>query len=103
LVAIAEMALAGRRGVKLDTDMGDLPPHRFWFGEDQARYVVSVPGDGLETLLRAAEDAGLPAKALGTAGGEALTLGDEPPLPLEALRSTYERWLPAFMDGGREK
>ncbi len=103
LVAIAEMALAGNRGVKLEADTGGLPAHRFWFGEDQARYVVSVPSDGLEALLSAAEEAGVPALTVGTVGGEALALGDEPPLPLAALRSTYEQWLPGYMDGGRKQ
>ena len=40
LVAVAEMALAGDVGVALISARGRLP--RFWFGEDQARYVLAV-------------------------------------------------------------
>ena len=38
LVAVAEMALAGSVGVALTPDRG----HAFWFGEDQARYVLAT-------------------------------------------------------------
>ena len=40
LVALAEMAIASGIGAELDA--APLAPHAFWFGEDQARYVVTV-------------------------------------------------------------
>src|SRR5436853_311914 len=40
LVAIAEMAMAGSRGVALDPVPSALPRNAWWFGEDQARYRV---------------------------------------------------------------
>ncbi len=42
LVAVAEMALAGDTGVDLLPRAGGGAPHAFWFGEDQARYVLAV-------------------------------------------------------------
>src|SRR5262249_28287476 len=43
LVAIAEMAMAA--GIGAELDRAPLAAHAFWFGEDQARYVVTVaPG-----------------------------------------------------------
>ena len=43
LVALAEMAMAAGIGATLDAAPDDTPAHAFWFGEDQARYVVTVP------------------------------------------------------------
>src|SRR5262249_46231066 len=40
LVAIAEMAMAS--GIGAELDRAPLAAHAFWFGEDQARYVVTV-------------------------------------------------------------
>ena len=40
LVALAEMAMASGIGAELDA--APLAAHAFWFGEDQARYVVTV-------------------------------------------------------------
>ena len=43
LVALAEMAMASGIGANLDAAPEDTPAHAFWFGEDQARYLVTVP------------------------------------------------------------
>ncbi|MBN8920803.1 MAG: phosphoribosylformylglycinamidine synthase subunit PurL, partial [Rhizobiales bacterium] len=42
LVALAEMAMASGIGARLYGAPALIPPHAFWFGEDQARYVVTV-------------------------------------------------------------
>ncbi len=52
LVAVAEMALAGETGATLLAAPGALPAHGFWFGEDQARYVLAV-ADGAALLAAA--------------------------------------------------
>ncbi|MEG6509275.1 phosphoribosylformylglycinamidine synthase subunit PurL [Methyloligella sp. 2.7D] len=100
LVAVAEMALAGKTGVTLQAET-PLAPHAFWFGEDQGRYVVAVEASRLRELLLQAASSGVPALAIGTSGGDALQLEGEPPLPLGGLRSTYEEWLPDYMSAGR--
>jgi phosphoribosylformylglycinamidine synthase len=100
LVAIAEMALAGGRGVALDASpVGRTPAHAVWFGEDQGRYVVAAAPDEVPRILREASKAGIPARVVGKAGGDALKLAGEAPLSLQALRSAHDRWLPRYMDG----
>jgi len=100
LVAIAEMALAGNRGVTLAAAPSTLPSHAFWFGEDQARYLVSTAPDTVSTIGDAAAAFGVPVRAVGTVGGEALMLPDDEPLPLKTLRAAHEDWLPRFMSRG---
>ncbi|MDR3537485.1 MAG: phosphoribosylformylglycinamidine synthase subunit PurL, partial [Acetobacteraceae bacterium] len=68
LVAVAEMAMAGNVGARLSSHPREIPGHAFWFGEDQARYVLAVPDSA--TLIRAAEAAGLQAVRIGTSGGQ---------------------------------
>ncbi|HEY3847745.1 MAG TPA: AIR synthase-related protein, partial [Acetobacteraceae bacterium] len=96
LVAVAEMALAGGVGARLSTHPRDVPGHAFWFGEDQARYLLAVPDSA--ALIRAAEVAGIPAMRIGTSGGKDLTLPDGGTISLEALRAAHERFLPLWMD-----
>ena len=43
-VALAEMAMASGIGAALDAAPDDMPAHAYWFGEDQARYLVTVAG-----------------------------------------------------------
>src|SRR6185503_4963838 len=50
LVALAEMAMASGIGADLDAAPEDTPAHAFWFGEDQARYLVTVPADRAEAV-----------------------------------------------------
>ncbi len=93
LVAVAEMALAGNLGASLDGAAGAA----FWFGEDQARYVVTTADpDG---VLRAAAASGVPAARLGRTGGAALTVPGAGPISLSELREAHEGWLPSYMAG----
>ena len=96
LVAIAEMALAGNIGVRLETPPNG-PAHAAWFGEDQARYVVAVAPGTAEAIRKAAADAGVPVRVAGTVGGDRIVLPGETPLALTTLKTAHEGWLPRFM------
>jgi phosphoribosylformylglycinamidine synthase len=98
LVALAEMAMASGIGAVLDARIA-LPAHAFWFGEEQARYVLTV-ADAEPVVARAAS-AGVPLLRLGSTGGPALALAlaGERPLAIDALSRRFEAWLPAYMAG----
>ena len=98
LVAIAEMAMASGIGAVLLE--GVAPAHGFWFGEDQARYVVTVPAAQADAVIARVTAAGVPVSRLGTTGGDALSLVGERPVRVSALRERFEGWLPAYMAGG---
>ncbi len=92
LVTLAEMALAGNVGCAVESahDAG------FWFGEDQARYIVTTKqADYLEQKAKAA---GIPLTRLGKTGGNTLSLKDSGMLALSALRALHESWLPHYME-----
>jgi phosphoribosylformylglycinamidine synthase len=95
LVAVAEMAIAGGVGVVLAPAPEGMPPHAFWFGEDQARYLLAV-ADG-RALLAEAAAAGVPAALLGRAEGTGLTLTGAFSISVERLRQVHASWLPAYM------
>jgi phosphoribosylformylglycinamidine synthase II len=97
LVAVAEMALAGGRGATLEVPANTLPLHAFFFGEDQARYVLEVYPARLDAMVNAARSAGIPLSVIGKTGGQALTIGSEPPISLEELQTIHESWLPQYM------
>ena len=93
LVAGAEMAMAGNIG--LDLEGPDDPA--FWFGEDQARYLLAVPGSIAASVLQQAEKSRVPARTVGRTGGQALTLNAGAPISLRELRRSHEAWLPDYM------
>jgi len=97
LVALAEMALAGGKGIELFPYDGRLPSHAIWFGEDQGRYLIACQPSIAEEIAERARLLALTARIVGRVSGDSLTLKGEQPLPLAQLRATHEAWLPDFM------
>ena len=99
LIALAEMAIASGLGAKLEASL--LPSaHAFWFGEDQARYVLTAKATEVPKIAAAAASQGVPLRVLGTTGSRQLTLADEDPILVLNLHALSEGWLPAYMAGG---
>jgi phosphoribosylformylglycinamidine synthase len=96
LVAVAEMALAGDCGAILLAGPAAIPPHGFWFGEDQGRYILACADAA--ALLAAAQAAGIAARRLGRSEASGhLTLPDGVAISMQTLRAAHERFFPAWM------
>ncbi len=96
LIALAEMAIASGIGAVLESPAG-IAPHAFWFGEDQARYVVTAKN--ADAITQRAQAASVPIRHLGATGGRIFAFGEERPVPVASLRERHEAWLPAYMAG----
>jgi len=97
LVAVAEMCLAGKIGVQLDDISGIVPAGSFWFGEDQARYVISVEPSDSEALLADFVNKGIPAYQIGIVSGKEISIDGHGSLPLEQLSAESEAYLPNLL------
>ena len=95
-VALAEMAMAGHMGATV-TAPAHLPAHGFWFGEAQARYLVTCAGAYRADIEAQAKIAGISLIFLGKTGGTTLNLGDERPILVTDLAQAHESFLPAYM------
>ena len=96
LVALAEMTMASRIGAVLESPAA-IAAHAFWFGEDQARFVVTAKN--AEAILDRAGTAGVAVARLGATGGSVLAIAGERPLVVSDLLARFEAWLPAYMAG----
>ncbi|OYU46937.1 MAG: phosphoribosylformylglycinamidine synthase II [Rhizobiales bacterium PAR1] len=96
-VALAEMAMAGNLGASIQDFDPELPKHALWFGEDQARYVVTCTGKDAAEIEHHLTEAGVYAKFIGVVGGKTLELPGEDPISLDEMRNAHEGWLPGFM------
>lgn len=99
LIALAEMAMASGIGAKLLAAPTALVPQAYWFGEDQARYLVTVPETEAGRVLAKMRGCEVPCVRIGTTGGDAIVIAGEAPVTIEALRTSHERWLPEYMGG----
>jgi phosphoribosylformylglycinamidine synthase len=95
LVALAEMAMGSGIGAGLAPVPDGIPAHGFWFGEDQARYVLALANGA--ALIAKASAAGVPARLIGTAGGGDLVLPDGTAISVSKLAAAHEATLPALM------
>ncbi len=96
LVGIAEMAMAGGTGIRLDVPASGISPHAYWFGEDQGRYLLAV-ADGT-ALVEAARRAGIEGRLLGRSGGDGLTLPSGATISLQRLTQAHHAFFPRLMD-----
>jgi phosphoribosylformylglycinamidine synthase len=99
LIALTEMAIASGIGAKLDAAPEAIVPHAWWFGEDQARYIVTVPEKqllGVLTKLKAIE---VSCVQIGMTGGQEIAVAGERAVHVKALQHGFETWLPAYMAG----
>jgi phosphoribosylformylglycinamidine synthase len=98
LIAVAEMAMAGRIGASLELpDEAKAMPLAWLFGEDQGRYLMTCKASGAEDLLARAQKAGVPALRLGQTGGDALTVAGHGSISVAELTRIHEGWLPGYM------
>ncbi len=94
--AVADMAIASGLGVVLESS-DTLPDHAWYFGEDQGRYLLSVPGNKLDQLQKLANQDGICLTFVGEMIGEDIMMGSSR-IRLADLQSKWESWFPKFME-----
>jgi len=72
----------------------DIP---FWFGEDQARYIIVVNPAKTTDVLAQAKKASVSISKLGKTQTDTLEVQGQFTLPVAKLVEAYERWLPEYM------
>jgi phosphoribosylformylglycinamidine synthase len=100
LVALAEMSVASGIGATLHDPPASMLAHAYWFGEDQARYLLTLPPERLAEIETLAARMGVPVAQIGRTGGDALTLPGQRTILVSALHALHESWLPAYMGSG---
>jgi phosphoribosylformylglycinamidine synthase len=99
LIGLVEMAMAGKIGVKIEALPRNLPLHAAYFGEDQARYLVTTRD--ADAMLAAAKAKGVPAQRIGNTGSKALSGPGLGSLPVAELTRINAEWLPRFMSAAQ--
>ena len=92
----AEMAI--KANFDVSTGQAKLPEAiLFFFGEDQARYLIAAPFAEAEKIVAEARAAYIPVTELGKTGGDAIIVNDKDKVALSKLRAAHEGWFPRFM------
>lgn len=95
-VAIAEMAMPNTIGAELHIN-SDQPLFATLFGEDQARYIITVSDKMLDKLIEDAEEANITTQVIGKTKGSSLKINDGNSISVAELYELNERVLPEHM------
>src|SRR5207248_1730785 len=85
LIALAESALFGRRGLKCPNVTGAMSREAFFFGESLGRVIVSIAPRQVPDLQRLMVHHQIPIHAMGVVGGENFQVGSDVRVPLDRL------------------
>lgn len=97
-IGLAEMAMASGIGATVN-QLKDLSPIPTFYGEDQGRYLVTIPRDQVDWFFaERIKDTGIFAPWIGMTGGSELKLGEARPVPVSEMTEAHEAWFPSFMD-----
>ncbi len=100
LVALAEMALAGDVGVEVGVAGTMFEPVPFFFGEDQARYVIAASPEEIDRIEGELRTANIVHAIIGqTIAAKVVRVTSEGEVALAELRAAHEDWFPRYMSG----
>ncbi len=98
LSALAEMALAGNIGLDVGVAGTTVEAIPFFYGEDQARYVLAVPAKEADKIEGELREAGIIHALIGkTIADKAVRVAREGEISIAALRKAHEGWFPTYM------
>jgi len=92
------MAFASGVGIKLSGPI-DCARHGWFFGEDQARYLLAVEENSVNPIVATAKAKGISAQIVGKVGGDRIQAIGAFDVSLEKLQAANEAWLPNLMNG----
>lgn len=93
-IALTEMALASGIGARIENMESSIP---YWFGEDQARYIITAQPEALAKIQAAAKAASVTLTILGQTTGTEIYWPDGSTSSVAALKYAHEGWLPDYM------
>jgi phosphoribosylformylglycinamidine synthase len=90
LIALAESALYGGRGLRCPAIAGSVSREAFYFGESQGRVIVSVAPRRVPELQQLMAKHHIPLYAVGVVGGDDFQVGSDIRVSLDSLRQAWE-------------
>lgn len=93
------MSIASGIGASINA-LNDTDLIPVFFGEDQGRYIVTIPREKVDWLLETRmAGVDVPLVWIGTTGGVELKLGEARGIPVAELKAAHDSWFPRFMNG----
>ena len=98
LVAVSKMCIKGNKGIKINTLKGLTNKYEYFFGEDQARYIVEISGENIQNVVEILNNNSIHFDDLGVIQNKNMTFNDDINLPIEEFSDTHTYWLKEYMN-----
>ena len=89
LIAVAEMCIAGNLGITIDEDKEF--SHRFYFGEDQSRYLLEIRPENFDQLKQLSESKNIVFEKLGVVDQAIIKINNLNEIKVSELRNNFEQ------------
>ena len=88
LIAVTEMCIAGNLGLTIDEDKEF--SHRFYFNEDQSRYLIEIKQENFEHIKQLAKIKNISFEKLGEVNQDYITINKSNTIKVSELKHNYE-------------
>ncbi len=97
LTAISKMCIKGKKGLKINKLKGLTNKYEYFFGEDQARYIIEIPKDNLQKVKDILSESSVHFDDLGIIQEKSIFYDSDINLPIEELSDVHKYWLNDYM------
>ena len=97
LIAVSKMCIKGNKGIKINHLKGLTNKFEYFFGEDQARYIIEIPKENIVQVNEILNKNSIHFDDLGIIQEKNVTLNGDINLPIEELSDANKYWLTEYM------
>ncbi len=98
LVAISKMCIKGNKGLKINSLKGLTNKYEYFFGEDQARYIVEISNENVQNVLDILNSNSVHFDNLGVIQEKKISFDGDINLPIEELSDVHKYWLKDYIN-----
>ncbi len=98
LTAVSKMCIKGNKGITINPLKGLINKFEYFFGEDQARYIVEINNANIKKVNEILNNNSIHYDDLGVVHKDMLSFEKDIKLPIEELASAHKYWLNNYME-----
>ena len=92
------MCIKGNKGLKINSIKGLTNKYEYFFGEDQARYIVEIPKENIQKVTNILNKNSIHYDDFGVVQDKNMTFKGDINLPIEELLDAHKYWLEEYMN-----
>ena len=97
ITALAEMSITSKFGAKIQKPKKLTNSLKYFFGEDQGRYIIEIKPKNLENVENMLKNDSIHFDKLGLVEGDKITLENDLKLSIDDIKEGYKKWLKEYM------